>query len=475
MQANVDQERNLLARLDRTPLTRRIWSIVAILTLVWLVESFDVGIVGAIVLNLKDTWQLTSGELGLLGACGTAGIVIGLIPAGKLADQYGRRTVLVWGIGLFSVFTLLSGLAWNLPSLVVFRFLAGLGCGAVFPLPYMLISEFVNARRRGAVLGWAQLFLTSGYTLPNLAGIWAGGVFASDLAWRIPLIIGAVPLLFIPLVLIRVPESPRYLLRTGGYAKVRSFVEEVERQAGLPHDESLTPDRPPVAEAASPRLGAALRQLFTPPYLSRSMLSYAALLASFVLWYTMLTYAPSIFSEMGAEKSSALLFTAVMMFIAGFGALLQGYWADRFGRKPVHIGYIVLAGVGLAVLGLDVPIGLVVAGGLLVAFFGLGSFSVSKIYVTEQYPTSLRGTGTATGEMLTRFLAGVVLVSAVPTLILVLGTTALFVVIGVAMVLLVLPMLLYGQETANRSVEETGTGQPEPVVGQAEPAREPQA
>lgn len=463
------QERNLLARLDRAPVTRRVWSIVAVLILVWLVESFDVGIVGAIVLSLGDTWQLSSGELGLLGACGTAGIVLGLIPAGKLADTYGRRTVLVWGIAIFSVFTLASGLAWNLPSLVVFRFLAGLGCGAVFPLPYMLISEFVNARRRGAVLGWAQLFLTSGYTLPNLAGIWSGNTFAADLAWRVPLLIGAVPLLFIPLVLVVVPESPRYLLRAGKYQKVREFVEVVERQAGLPHDESLTVAHTVAEETGgSARLSAALRSLFTRPYLGRSLLSYAALLASFVLWYTMLTYAPTIFAEMGADASNALLFTATMMFIAGFGALVQGYWADRFGRKPVHIGYVVVASIGLAAMGMDLPIGMVVAGALLVAFFGLGSFSVSKIYVTEQYPTALRGTGTATGEMTTRFLAGVVLVSGVPTLLELFGTTALFLVIGLVMILLVLPMWRYGQETANRSVEETGTGQP--ATGAPQPA-----
>lgn len=460
--ASVSTKENLLARLDRIPMTRRAWLIIGILIIAWLVESFDIGIVGTVVLSLQKTWQLSASDVGLLGASGTAGIVIGLVPAGKLADLYGRRKLLTWGIAVFAIFTLLSALAWNLPSLLVFRFIAGLGEGAVFPIPYMLISEFVNSRKRGASIGWAELVLTAGYTLPSLVGIWAVGTFAPEIAWRVPLAVGALPLLIIPPLLLWVPESPRYLLRRGEYAKVRTFVERLETEAGLPHDEQLTnPHAIAGLRAEESERAGAVRQVLSRPYLSRSMIAYAALLASFVLWYAMLTYAPTIFNTMGASRSNALLFTAVMMFIAGFGALLQGYLGDRLGRKVVHPAYMVLSAVGLVLLGTKLPIGVVVFGALLAAFFGLGSFTLPKLYVTEQYPTALRGAGSATGEMVTRFLAGVLFVYYIPALLAGLGPAWLFTIVGIAMVVLVLPMVFLGQETANRSVEETGLRAPD--------------
>jgi MFS transporter, putative metabolite:H+ symporter len=453
----VSAKENLLARLDRIPMTRRSWLIIGILIVAWLVESFDIGIVGTVVFSLQKTWQLSPSDVGLLGASGTAGIVIGLVPAGKLADLYGRRRLLAWGIAIFSAFTLLSGLAWNLPTLLGFRFLAGLGEGAVFPIPYMLISEFVNSRKRGASIGWAELVLTAGYTLPSLVGIWAVGSFTPDLAWRIPLAVGALPLLIIPPLLLWVPESPRYLLRRDEYAKVRGFVERLETEANLPHDDELAnPGAMAGLRAEEAERAGAVRQVLSRPYLSRSLVAYAALLASFVLWYAMLTYAPTIFSTMGASRSNALLFSAVMMFIAGFGALAQGYLGDRFGRKVVHPAYMVLAAIGLVLLGHRLPIGVVVFGALLAAFFGLGSFTLPKLYVTEQYPTALRGAGSATGEMVTRFLAGVLFVYYIPALLAGLGPAWLFTIAGIAMVVLILPMVFFGQETANRSVEEKG-------------------
>lgn len=463
---------SLLTRLDRAPVTRSLRVGIGVVILVWLVESFDIGLVSTIILVLEPKWELSSAQVGLLGASATIGLVLGMLPAGRMVDLFGRKRVLLAGTALFSVFTLLSAFSPNFTTLVVLRVIAGLGEGAIFPVPYLMISELVNKRARGRIMGYAQWVLNGGYTLPALVGLWSVNAFSTDWSWRVPCIIGGLPLLLIPALIVWVPESPRFLLRRaaregshGARDSVRALVEKIEDEAGLPHDDSLVdPEILAVLEASETTGPVRTRRLLKRPYLRRSVIAYCALTASFIVWYTLLTYAPTIFGMLGATKSNALVYTAVMMFVSAFGVWFQGRWADSWGRKPVFALYMGVASVGLVLLTLrqEVGIVMVVVGALAAAWFGLGSFSVPKMYMAEQYPTLLRGLGTSTGEMISRGLTGGILVLLLPGLFAAHGVTAVFVGAAVAMLLLTLPMLLIGEETSGRNMEDLGTDLPHP-------------
>lgn len=467
VEARMTADANLLTRLDRAPVTRSLKVGLGVVILVWLIESFDIGIVSTLILVLKPHWGLSTLQTGLLGASGTIGLVIGIIPAGRFADRFGRKTLLLIGTAQFAVFTALGAVANEFWLLFALRVIAGLGEGAIFPVPYTMISELVGKRLRGTVMGYAQWVLNAGYTLPAVVGIWVVSVFPVDLSWRIPLLIGGFPLLLIPALLRWVPETPRYLLKraelTGDQSdrdRVRKLVETIEDEAGLPHDQNLMDPAARQVLVTSHDRDVPARRLLTRPYLSRSLISYAALAASFVLWYTMLTYAPTIFTQLfDATKKTSLLYTAIMMFISAFGVFFQGRWGDRFGRKPVFAAYIALAAVGMVVLPAYSVLGIATAvvAGVLIAWFGLGSFSLPKMYMAEQYPTRLRGVGTSTGEMLTRAATGGVLVYFLPALFADWGVMTVFIGAAVLMVVLTLPMLLLGQETAGRNMEEAGT------------------
>jgi MFS transporter, putative metabolite:H+ symporter len=101
---------NLRARLDRLPATRTVIRALILLQLAWIIEGLDIGVVGPILLTLKDLWHLSPAELGTLGSVGTFGIVIGLLPAGYLADRFGRKPIAVWGLLQFTLFTGLTAL-----------------------------------------------------------------------------------------------------------------------------------------------------------------------------------------------------------------------------------------------------------------------------------------------------------------------------------------------------------------------------
>jgi MFS transporter, putative metabolite:H+ symporter len=464
---HVTSDANLLSRLDRAPVTRSLAIGIAVVVLVWLVESFDIGLVSTVILVLKPQWNLSSAAVGMLGASATIGLVIGIFPAGRLADLVGRKTVLIVGTAVFSLFTIVSAFSTDITQMVILRIIAGLGEGAIFPIPYMMISELVNKRARGKIMGYAQWVLNGGYTLPALVGLWSVHTFSPAWSWRVPLIIGGAPLLLLPALARWVPESPRYLLKRaqarGSQRErdtVRRLVERIEAEAGLPHSATLVDEEALQVLRATASSKVGMRHLVERPYLGRSAIAYCALTASFVLWYTMLTYAPTIWRSLGAGQSQALIYTAVMMFVSAFGVYFQGRWADSYGRKPVFAIYIVLAALGMVFLPTQGSLGpaVVLVAAVVAAWFGLGSFAVSKMFMAEQYPTRLRGFGTATGEMISRGLTGGVLVYFLPALFAAFGVPAVMVAAAILMVLLTVPMALFGRETRGRNMEELGAG-----------------
>jgi len=451
------EDENLLARLDRAPVTRTVKIIIGLLSLAWLVDAFDIGIIGAAVLFIKPVWHLTPDQMGLLGSSGTLGIVLGLLLAGRISDAYGCKRVLVVGITLFSVFTAASVLASNIQELAALRFLAGLGEGAVFPIPYLLISEFVNKQRRGEAVGWANFVLTAAYMIPSLTGALIVQLGMGDAAWRVLFALGGLPVLVAPVIAFLLPESPRFLLRKGRSAEVRALVERIEDDAGLPHDTSLTnPAALSVLRATAHReLG--IWTLLKSPYLLRCFVAFCALGSPFVIYYSTAIYGPTIFNLMGASSSNSLLYIAGLQFVAGVGTIVASMMGDRFGRRPTLVGCMIVAGLALFLLGRGLPTPFLVLTAVTAWFFGVGNFAVPKLYMAEQFPAQLRATGSAVGEVITRVLFGVVLAYYIPSMLAQFGVQSVFAALSVTMIVLVLPVLFFGIETAGKSIEETGT------------------
>ncbi len=451
------RDENLLARLDRAPMTRTVWGIVGLLMLAWLVEAFDIGIIGPALPMLRKAWHLSPADMGLLGSSGTLGIVFGLLPAGRLADLYGRKRILALGVAFFAVFTMASMLATTVTQLAIMRFLAGFGEGGVFPVPYLLISEFVNKKRRGEAVGWANFVLTGSYMIPTLTAIAVVRNFPPETGWRALFLLGGLPLVLVPIIARYLPESPRFLLKRGRFAEVRAVVERIENEAGLPHDPNLTNRAALEVLEATAERRAGIATLFEPVYLKRAFVAYCALGAPFVIFYLMTIYGVTIFHQMGATPTNSLLYIAGLQFVSGFGTLAGATIGDRIGRRPTHIAFMLITAVCLALLGQQLATPMLVIAALLAWFLGLGGFAVPKLYMAEQFPTRLRGTGAATGEVITRFLLGVVMIRYIPGLLATYKPATLFLILAALMALLVMPLLFLGNETAGRSVEETGT------------------
>src|SRR4051812_7909647 len=98
---------------------------------------------------------------------------------GKLADLYGRKPVMLAGIGVFLVGSALAGMAWSMPSMIVFRLIQGVGAGAMQPIAMTIVADLYPARERGKVQG----YLASVWAISAVIGPMAGGLIIHNMSW----------------------------------------------------------------------------------------------------------------------------------------------------------------------------------------------------------------------------------------------------------------------------------------------------
>ena len=199
------------------------------------------------------------------------------------------------------------------------------GAGAVFPLPYLMLSEIAPAKHRGILVCICNAILTASYLLPTLCGSWAINNFSLDVAWRVPFIVGGLPIVTIYFLHRWLPESPRWLMRRGRHDEVRQLVERLEKSAGIEHDDTfINPDVLRSLEQAAAtertRTGASWKALFRAPYLSRSLVSWSMYSAGLITWYVVMVYVPTILTTYGFQLSNSVILTGCMMVIGGAGS-----------------------------------------------------------------------------------------------------------------------------------------------------------
>src|SRR5690606_17913863 len=157
-------------------------------------DAMDVGLISFVIAALKVQWELSDGQMSWIASIGFVGMALGASVGGLLADRIGRRQVFALTLLVYGLATGASALAWSVASLMVLRFVVGLGLGAELPVASTLVSEFAPARIRGRVVVVLEAFWAVGWLLAALVGYFV--IQASDDGWRWGLVIGAAPALY---------------------------------------------------------------------------------------------------------------------------------------------------------------------------------------------------------------------------------------------------------------------------------------
>ncbi|HEY6543146.1 MAG TPA: MFS transporter [Ktedonobacteraceae bacterium] len=415
MDTTIRAQEAIPARIDRLPVSREIWGIMLLAGVAWLVESYDVGVIGNVLPTLQSEFHLGAFSVGLLAIASTLGIVISVIPAGWLADTIGRKKILIIGTAWYSVFSLLCGFAPTPTALVLLRFAAGLGMGAIFPIPYAMAAELTPRHFRGAMTAVLDSFLSVGYFVAPLIAFAIIPSMAQDTGWRVLFYIGGFPLLFVPALLKWMPESPRWLDVKGRTFEADAIVSRLEHDIERRTGEQLPP---PQFEAKSDsgnldgganksaRQKGRYNQIFHRPFLKRTMMMWGAFSCILFIFYAIQTYTPTVLIQQGNAKATAFLLTAIIVLASIPGKYAAAFAVERFGRKATLIWFTGIAALAAILFGLSHNPILSLACGVVLAFFGIGIDPVIKIYGAEQYPTRIRETGIGLFEGVGRFFGG---------------------------------------------------------------------
>jgi sugar porter (SP) family MFS transporter len=343
-----------------------------------LLFGFDTAIISGAIPFIQSYFHLHTAGLGWAVSCILIGCATGAIIAGKLADRFGRRFVLLACALCFAASGIGAGMATTFPAFIAFRILGGLGVGAAAMVSPMYIAETVPADKRGGMVALYQMAIVTGILL-------AYGVdYVLNNNWRWIFASQAIPATIFFILLCFVSETPRWLISKGYTTKAEKLISKME----IVQIQQSFADHQPVQ----------LKQLFQKPYAKVMLAGIAVAVFQQISGINaVLYYAPTIFKETGLVRTDALFQTILMGAVNVLATLIAICYVDRFGRKKFLLIGSLIMGFCLLAIGLCFQLQyfkhylVLVATFIYVAAFACTLGAVTWVYLSEIFPNRIRG------------------------------------------------------------------------------------
>ncbi|WP_219413835.1 MFS transporter [Pseudonocardia nigra] len=447
---------------------RSVTWIVSLATVGLVFDGYDLVVYGTLVpLFLRDPAQIgavTPAVAGALGSYALVGVLVGALLAGSVGDIVGRRKVMLTAYAWFSVGMALTAFATTTTAFGILRFVTGLGVGALVATTGALVAEFAPRGRKNL----CNAITYSGVPLGSLLAALLAILLLESIGWRGMFLIGALPLVtLLPLALVKMPESPAWLVSRGRLTEACAVAE----RTGVSINEPAEVGRDTAKPAPQERSGFA--GLFGRSYLLPTLLLGLLSATGLVLVYALNTWLPELMGRAGFSTNGSLAFLLVLNGGAVIGALIASRFADRFGPKPVVAVSFLLGAAAIGLLTVSLPLGVLLA---FVAVVGLGTSGTQILiygFVATYYRTNVRGAGVAWCAGFGRLggvggpLLGGVLIASGLALDAIFYVLAVIAVVGTLLTLVVPTAARRGRATAQPAAGQPVVGEPAPASGQA--------
>ncbi|KUO74674.1 MAG: hypothetical protein APF81_15720 [Desulfosporosinus sp. BRH_c37] len=439
-------------RIERLPLTSFQRFLSFCIFVVAFFDAVDMGAMNFLLPVLAKEFHLTSITTGLLGSIGLAGMLFGALVAGPLADKIGRKTVLMWSIVIWGIAGFGLAAAWNINSLLGFRFLLGLGLGASYPIAITLLPEFLPTQARGK-------YLTVLEGLAPIGVICAGLITALVLplvSWRWVFVIEAVPSLWVFVIKRYVPESPRWLESAGRKEEANRIMDNIETEVQKRHGQTL-PDIENTAKVEPVIEKASFTELWSKTYFKRTIMLWILWPATMFGYYGMNIWLTQLLVAKGFTIIKSINYVLLINLGAIPGVILTIYLIERAGRKAVLIVALIGTAFSAYYYGQATNMTTLISFGLSLNFFTWMMWPSIYAYTPELYPTRMRGTGCGMSSAVGRvgalagpYVTGVILTTTM-------GQSMVFTVAAGTFILAALAVIFLGPETKGRTLEEVSS------------------
>jgi len=346
----------------------------------WTFVAMEILLVGFVAPIFASEWGLNGRMQGLVNSAALAGSLCGSLVLGRLADRIGRRAIFQYAILWYAAFTAITALAWGPWSVMTFRFLAGLGLGAMLVVDPSILTEYLPPQRRGRLLVLLDLWWPVGLLVATfLSWIFIGHDIGGADSWRWLFLAASFPALLAFGVRRSLPESPYFLVRQGRSREAAEVLTEITGRRVEP-GELTAPEEP----------RSSMRDLWAQRLRSRTVTTALVWIALNISYYGLFLWLPFVLQ---AEKSFSinvylLLALSALSQFPGYGAAI--WLVERIGRKPTLAAFLVLGGVSAYAFAVADSSAVYVTALFFVGFFNLGAWGAVYPYTSETFPTRLR-------------------------------------------------------------------------------------
>ncbi|HZU89079.1 MAG TPA: MFS transporter [Stellaceae bacterium] len=471
--AGIPATRILGDKLDSIPFSPYHVLVIFVLGLVGFIEGYDLAVTGSLIVLAKEPLHLTPGDIQWIVLGPTVCLCIGGFIAAAISDHVSRKAILQIGVISVTFLTLLIPLVRNAEQLIVLRLLIGIGGGFAVTAPFPIAAELMPAQHRRTYGAIYEMMLASSFTvLPIVAFFLAN----DPNGFRLIALPGGLALFVIPVILqLLLPESPRWYLRKGRVERAVAVVNRYIARCG---------NRVPPLSVASLGTNFTLARAELPPFwalFGRGQLRWTAIgvwtsACAGTSFFLISVLLPKALIDQGAAVATSFGISTLVFMATIPGKCFNAYVMEIIGRRWTICLALLGAIPGLVLMALAHKAGdyaslVMSVGALWTGFTTLSSFPAVRMYLSEQFPTALRGRGHTFGESFARLFAGI----AAPFLMLPhTGSPTIF--FGAIIVIVLagaFPAILFGKETVGQIelvAAETGEVEAGAGIGAAEPA-----
>lgn len=347
-------------------------------------DGYDLVIYGSVLPHLMTAWALSPSDAGMLGAGSMVGMIFGAVTLDIQVDRFGRRYIVLFCVGLFSLAALFNAFATDAASFALRRFLTGAGVGGVAPNLVTILKETSTKSCRNQRINLMLSFFAIGGLISGLAGIY----LIPLLGWHSPFYVAGLSLLSLPLLSKALPESVAYLLHRGRQEEAARILRRINLDHYPMGAVSYVLESAVDADAGKTSLSA----LFGNGRSLSTLMLWLSFGMCMLMVYGLNTWLPKLMSSGGYPLGSSIVFLIVMNVGSLIGMLVSGVLADRWGCKATLALFFALAAISISMLGIkpgtiSLYALLLIAGGSTV-----GCLSVVHTLAADIYPSRVRST-----------------------------------------------------------------------------------
>lgn len=350
-------------------------------------DGFDITLMGFIAPELKSEWGVSNQQLGMVMSAALVGLTLGALLSGPLADWLGRKVIIINSVFFFGVWTLVTAFSHTIDQMIFFRFMTGLGLGAAMPNVGTLISEYAPEKKRSFIITVVFCGFTFGAALGGFAASW----IIPQMGWHALLLLGGIlPLLSVPLLIAKLPESVRFLVtKRASKQRIGKIVEKLAPGSTDANTHYTLPPRVATGKGS-------MQIVISRQYRFGSLMLWLGYFMALFLVYLLGSWLPTLVKGIGMSVAQAAVITALYQAGGTFGSLFAGWLMDRVNPHRA-LGVIYLLGAAFTL-----SIGLASHSSLMLGVLALacgfclnGANTGMNALSAHYYPTEARATGSS--------------------------------------------------------------------------------